>query len=156
MGRLNSGRYKVFSSDTVPVNLIPRLRRVKNNLTHWALSSYNKFFLLLTTLMCCIHSLLLFHLLAWKDTSAQALINGVRFCDAPCVICRHCPSTKGMGAFDELTVQARDSPPGATAGRPTTPLTAFSSPYRTLLPICQMDYIYHQKEMSFCSPNFGL
>lgn len=108
VGRLDSGQYKVFSSNTVPVSLIPRARRVKNNLTHGALSSCNKFFTLLATSVCCTHSLILFfRLLTWKDTSAQALINGVRFCDAPRVICRHCPSTKGVGAFDELTQHQR-------------------------------------------------
>ena len=61
------------------------------------------------------------------------------------------------GAWDELGQLQRAA---HQAGNPPadqhTPLIEFSPPHRTFPPICQTDYIYHQKEMSLYSPISGL
>lgn len=80
---LLAGWYKISAPDNVPANLIPRLR-VKNSLTHWALSSLDNFFMLINVPYSLGKPLLP---MTWKDISAQVLINGVRFYEA---------STKGV------------------------------------------------------------
>ena len=151
-----AGRYKFFLPNRAPVNVIPRLRvRTAQDPVCQAVSHAFHF---------VDHSRVLYSLTDSLLPSAEPeghISSGVFLCCERGALrvssidgqglCR------GQGAWDELgQLQRATGQAGDPPADQHTPLTGFSPPHRTFPPICQTDYIYHQKETSLYSPISGL